>query len=126
MIVNENVHIAATHSVTIGDDVLMASRIYISDHHHGNYSGEVQSSPDMTPKDRPLTADAKVVIGDRVWIGEMVSVLAGVTIGEGCIIGSGSVVSKDIPPHCIAVGSPARVIKRFDFMENKWIPATKP
>jgi lipopolysaccharide O-acetyltransferase len=122
---NENIHIAATHSVTIGDDVLMASRIYISDHHHGDYSGEVQSSPDIPPNDRLVTADAKVVVGDRVWIGEMVSILAGVTIGEGSIVGSGSVVTKDIPPNCIAVGSPARVIKRFDFLENKWVTVTR-
>jgi lipopolysaccharide O-acetyltransferase len=55
-----------------------------------------------------------------VWLGEHVSVLPGVTIGKGCIIGANSVVAKDIPDYCIAVGCPARVIKRFSFASNRW------
>jgi acetyltransferase-like isoleucine patch superfamily enzyme len=54
-------------------------------------------------------------IGNDVWIGSLVVVKSGVTIGDGAIIGAGSVVTKDIPPYAIAVGSPAKVIKyRFD------------
>ena len=50
-------------------------------------------------------------IGDRVWLGAKVTVLKGVTIGNDAVIGAGSVVTKDIPPHGIAVGVPAQVIK---------------
>lgn len=50
------------------------------------------------------------IIGDNVWIGAKSIVLTGVTIGEGAIIGANSVVTKDIPPYCVAVGSPAKVI----------------
>jgi acetyltransferase-like isoleucine patch superfamily enzyme len=53
-----------------------------------------------------------IVIEDDCWLGSGVKVLDGVTIGKGCVIGAGSVVTKDIPPLSIAVGVPARVIKK--------------
>lgn len=52
-----------------------------------------------------------IVINNHVWIGENSVILKGVTIGEGAVIAASSVVTKDIPPHCIAAGSPAKVIK---------------
>lgn len=52
-------------------------------------------------------------IGSNVWIGAGVSVMPGVTIGEGSVIGAGSVVTRDIPPHVVAVGNPCRVIKQL-------------
>ena len=53
----------------------------------------------------------RVVIGKDVWIGANAIILPGVTIGDGCVIGAGSVVTTDLPPHCVVVGNPARVIK---------------
>ena len=55
-----------------------------------------------------------VVIEDNVWIGERSTILKGVTIGEGSVIGCNSVVTKDIPPYCIAAGNPAKVVKKID------------
>jgi maltose O-acetyltransferase len=52
-----------------------------------------------------------VVIGDDCWIGGGAIINPGVRIGEGCVIGSGSVVTRDIPPHSLAAGNPARVIR---------------
>jgi acetyltransferase-like isoleucine patch superfamily enzyme len=118
--VNDSVHIAATNYVEIGNNVLMASKIYISDHNHGSYSGENQSDPEMPPNTRPVSCDKRVVIEDNVWLGEFVAVLSGVTIGRGCIIGSNSVVSKSIPPYSIAVGNPAIVVKRYNKENLKW------
>lgn len=121
---NDYVHITGTSSVEIGNNVLLASKVYISDSSHGSYQGdENDSHPDSIPKDRPLF-HKKVLIKDNVWLGEHVSVLSGVTIGKGSIIGANSVVAKDIPDYCIAVGCPARVIKRFSFDSNNWERAT--
>ena len=53
-----------------------------------------------------------VTIGNNVWIGGSVTILAGVTIGDNCTIGAGSVVTRDIPANSVAVGNPARVVKR--------------
>lgn len=117
---NDYVHIGAVDSVTIGDRVLIASKVFISDHDHGSYGKSgVHSDPRVAPSERQLSA-SPVVIEDDVWLGEFVSVLAGVRIGKGAIIGTMSTVTKDIPPYCIAVGSPARVIKQFNFADGVW------
>lgn len=56
---------------------------------------------------------APVNIGKNVWIGGGSIILPGVNIGDGVTIGAGSVVTHDIPPYCVAVGNPCRVIKKF-------------
>lgn len=118
--INDYVHIGAIENIEIEDNVLIASKVFITDHNHGSYSGEHQDLPITEPSKR-LLYSRPVKICKNVWIGEFVSILPGVTIGEGSIVGTMSVVTKDIPPFCIAVGSPARVIKQFDFECNKWI-----
>lgn len=118
--INDYVHISAIESVKIGNDVLMASHVYISDNSHGSYKGdENDTSPDIIPTKRPYFV-ASVTIGDRVWIGEGVIVMPGVTIGDGAIIGAHSIVNKNIPANCIAVGSPAKVIKRWNNETKRW------
>lgn len=117
---NDYVHITAMEKVQIGNNVLLASKIYISDCSHGSYAGdENDSHPDTRPDTRPLFSKP-VVIEDNVWLGEFVSVLPGVTIGKGTIVGANSVVSKSLPPYVIAVGTPAKPIKKFNFETNKW------
>lgn len=117
---NDYVHITAIKSVIIGNNVLMASKIYISDSSHGSYAGDqFDSTPNSIPIDRPLFYKP-VIIGDNVWLGESVSVLPGVSIGKGSIIGANSVVSKSLPDYVIAVGSPAKAIKKFNFENGNW------
>ena len=117
---NDYVHITAAYSVEIGNNVLMASKIYISDCTHGSYSGDGDDSNPLTkPSDRLLSYKS-VRIEDNVWLGEFVSVLPGVTIGKGTIVGANSVVSKSLPPYVIAVGSPAKPIKFYNFESQKW------
>lgn len=118
--VGDYVHIGAVHSVRIGANVLIASKVFISDHNHGRYSGEGRhDSPSIAPIARQLSF-SPVSIEDDVWIGEFVCVLPGVTIGKGAIIGAMSVVTQDIPPNTIAVGSPARPIKTYDPKTGQW------
>ena len=118
---NDYVHIGAIEKILIGDDVLIASRVFISDHNHGCYSGEAEhSSPEQLPDKRVLVAKP-VTIGHRVWIGENVSILPGVTIGDGVIIGAGSVVTANVNANTIVAGNPARVIKVFDSVQQRWL-----
>lgn len=117
---NDYVHITAMEKILIGNNVLMASKIYISDCTHGSYKGnEEDSDPLQTPSERRMTS-SPVIIKDNVWLGEFVSVLPGVTIGEGTIVGANSVVSKSLPDFVIAVGSPARPIKKYNFDSKQW------
>lgn len=103
-------HISAINSVIIEDNVLIASFVYISDHSHGEINANSLITP---PLARPLISKGPIRICKNVWLGEKVTVLPGVTIGEGSIIGANSVVTKDIPPYCVACGSPARIIKKL-------------
>lgn len=118
--INDFVHIGATNYIEIGNNVLMASKIFISDHNHGVYRGAGQVRPDVPPAERELTSDQQVIIGDNVWLGEFVSILPGSIIGAGAIIGSNSVVSGTIPPETIAVGAPAKVVKYFNHSTSAW------
>lgn len=117
--INDYVHLACGESLIIEDDVLIASKVYISDINHGNYSGDNQSSPEEKAKDRQLSTNP-VKIERNVWIGENVAILPGITIGRNSIVGSNAVVTKDIPEDSIAVGNPAKVIKRYNYKTEKW------
>ncbi|WJV19350.1 DapH/DapD/GlmU-related protein [Rossellomorea marisflavi] len=112
-------HIVAHEKVEIGDHVLIASKVFISDTSHGIYRGENSSAPTERPNNRSLVT-ASVKIGDRVWIGENVVILYGVTIGEGAIIGANSLVNKDVKENTIVAGSPAKPIKSWDNSKNIW------
>lgn len=117
---SEYVHIGCNNRIVIGNHVLMGSKIYITDHNHGTYGGSHPDSPGIPPAMRPLTVGKTVTIEDNVWIGEFCTILPGVTIGHGSIIGSHTTVTHDIPPNSIAVGSPARVVKRWNEASGSW------
>lgn len=122
--INDYVHIAAGEKIVVGDHVLIASKVFISDLNHGNYKGDNPDSPLSMPNNRKLSTNP-IIIKDNVWIGEGVCIMPGVTIGYGSIIGALSVVTKDIPDYSIAVGSPAKVVKEYDFTKKKWITFAK-
>lgn len=82
----------------------------------------------ITDEDKDLydlhrQTDQDVVIGEDVWCGANVTILKGVTIGRGSIIAAGAVVTKDIPPYCVAAGVPAKPIKyrwsKLQIMEHE-------
>lgn len=109
------VHIGAVRKVTIGRGVLMASRVYITDHDH-----------DFADPFDPVVSNARVrvapvTIGDYAWLGEGAMVLKGVHVGERSIVGAGSIVTKDVPPLSIVVGSPAKVVQRYDEEAREWV-----
>lgn len=106
-------HIYATKSIIIEDNVLTADKVYISDNLHGY---EDITIPIMH---QAIKQKSNVIIGEGSWLGEHVCVI-GAKIGKNCIIGANSVVIKDIPDYCVAVGSPARIIKRYCSITNSW------
>jgi acetyltransferase-like isoleucine patch superfamily enzyme len=103
--INNNCTITSTYSIQIGSNCLIAENVGIRDHNHSFF--DVSS----TIRSQGFHG-ASIVIGNDVWIGRNATILAGVTIGNGSIIGANSVVTKNIPSFSIAVGSPAKVIKK--------------
>jgi lipopolysaccharide O-acetyltransferase len=104
--INDFCHIAAINSIVIGDNVLIASKVFIADHDHGETDLE---SLQISPSSRVLIS-SPVFIGDRVWIGEGAAILKGVTLGSGCVVGAGAIVTKSFPDNSIIVGVPGRRI----------------
>ena len=109
-----NFTVQCAQKVVIGRDVLVASNVFIIDYNHG------LNPLTMSYLENPLIRGGGVFVDDGVWIGNNVIVLPNVHIGKKSIIGAGSVVTKDIPEYCIAVGNPAKVVKKFDIKEKKW------
>lgn len=106
--------ISAALSVVLEEYVLLARNVYISDHRHAY---EDVSRPIM---EQGVTGLSPVTIGRKTWLGQNSVVLPGVTIGEHCVIGANSVVRDSIPAFSVAVGSPARVVKRFNIDTGRW------
>ena len=105
---------SAEANISIGDNVLFASNVLVTNENHG-----IDPESDIPYMDQKLSA-RDVVIGNGCWIGEKACILSGVTIGEKCIIGAGSIVTKSIPSYSIAVGNPARIIKQYNFQTKRW------
>lgn len=117
---NDAVHIVCMKSINIGNNVLMASHIFISDNSHGSYKGDNNDTDPNTPPIERHYFTAPIKIGDNTWIGEGVVIMPGVTIGNGCVIGAHSIVNKSIPDYTIAVGIPAKVVKKYNFNLKRW------
>lgn len=113
-----NNHITAVRDVVIGNYVLTANNVYISDNLH---SYEDTSKPIMH---QPVQFKKAVSIGDGCWIGENACII-GAHVGKNCVIGANAVVTSDIPDYSVAVGVPAVVIKQFNQNSQKWI-SSKP
>lgn len=109
-----NNHITAVESVRIGDQVLTANNVYISDNLHAY---EDIAIPIMQ---QPLRVKGAVEIGAGSWLGENAAVI-GARIGRNCVIGANAVVTRDIPDYCVAVGIPARVIRHYDPLRLTWV-----
>lgn len=108
--------LSAYCDIQIGDGVLTGPHVFIADHNH-NY--ENPNKPIYT-QDVKILPNAHVKIGDGTWIGTNAVIVGSVQIGKNCVIGANSVVTKDIPDYSVAVGSPAKVIRRYNFENKRW------
>jgi maltose O-acetyltransferase len=103
---NRDCWVSGGGSLVIHDDVIIGPKVIIHSANH-NFSNS------NIPIRLQGHSFKRVIIKQNVWIGAGAIILPGVTINENCIIGAGAVVTKDIPPNSMAVGCPARVIKKI-------------
>lgn len=111
--IHQNCHLTCAEQIEIGKNVVIVSNVTITDiiHPHDNVK---------TPINKAKIKTDPVIIEDEVYIYNNSVILPGVKIGKHAIIGANSVVTNDIPSYSIAVGSPAKVIKKFNFETNSW------
>lgn len=110
---------AASKSIRVGNDVLIAGGVHISDYDGHPMDAERRRAGDPSPEE----AIRAVVIGNDVWIGTNATILKGVHIGDRSVVGAGAVVTRDVPPDCVVAGNPARVVKRLENREAASVPA---
>lgn len=112
-------HITCVNELVLGKKVLTADGVHLSDNSHGF------SDPTVPILDQGIKTKGSVSIGDGTWIGENASVLS-CSIGRNCVIGANAVVVTDIPDYSIAVGVPARIVKRFCLTSGTWKKVDNP
>lgn len=104
VLISPGCRISACDDITIGDSVMMANGVYITDSDwHGIYDRV----------ERPK-AKMPVTIKDNVWLGDNCTVLKGVTIGENSIVAAQAVVTRDVPANVVVAGNPAKVVKELE------------
>ena len=100
-------YVTIGNCVKFGPNVTLVTPVHPLRYQDRNIQYREDGSAYAVETERPI------VIGDNCWLASNVTVTGGVTIGEGCVIGAGSVVTKDIPPHSIAVGNPCKVLRQI-------------
>jgi acetyltransferase-like isoleucine patch superfamily enzyme len=100
--------------INYGSSIAARASVKIGSHCHlGHYTFVMDNDQHGVIKRMELPRSDPVVIEDHVWIGSKAVILPGVRIGSRAVIGAGSIVTKDIPPRCVAAGNPARVIRHL-------------
>lgn len=107
--IGERCRISVANSLEIGEKVLLSPNVYITDCDHEYRNVEVPVIDQGI-----VQRGQKVFIGEGSYIGINVVIVGNVRIGRHCVVGANSVVTKDVPDYCVAVGSPAKVIKNIE------------
>jgi acetyltransferase-like isoleucine patch superfamily enzyme len=105
-------------TISIGDDVMFASENQVrADDGHPIF--DVRTG-------KRVNVSRSITIGNHVWLGRFATVLGGAHIGDGTVIGYGAIVTRNIPNNCIAVGVPARVVRKDVAWERPHLSLLKP
>ncbi len=95
--IGERTEIRCVKEIVIGDHTLIAWDVEIMDTDFHEIDHKITYKP--------------IYIGENVWVGCRSTILKGITIGEGSVVAAGSIVTKNVPPHCLVAGNPAKIIK---------------
>lgn len=120
IIIGNNVWIGIRNSfacidkIVIGNNVLFAGFVHITDHSHGY---EDIKKPIIV---QPLISKGPIIIEDDCWFGFDCEILSGVHIGKHSIVAARAVVTMDVPPYTIVAGNPAKIVKQYNFESKKW------
>ncbi|WP_394707686.1 acyltransferase [uncultured Bacteroides sp.] len=99
--------------VNIGNHVNLAQNVTVTALNHNFENVELRI-------DEQGITTSPVTIEDDVWVGANAVILPGVTLGKHSVVAAGSIVSHSIPPYSVCAGTPARIIKKYNFDNKKW------
>lgn len=105
---------ACIDHIEIGRNVLFAGYVHLTDHSHG------YEDVTIPIKKQRLISKGPIIIEDDCWLGFQSEILSGVHIGKHSIVAARAVVTKDVPPYSIVAGNPAKVVKHYNFENNRW------
>lgn len=111
--IHQNCHITCANSIQIGDNVTIVSNVTITDIIHPYEDIHL-------PINQSKIKTLAVSIGNQSYIYNNSVILPGTKIGKHCVIGANSIVNSEIPDYSVAVGNPARVVKRYNFETQTW------
>lgn len=107
--------ITAVGEVVIGEEAMLADRVYVSDTNH------VYEDVSQPIKRQGLRDGRRVEIGRGAWVGIGAVIVGNVRIGEGAVVGANAVVTQDVPDLTVVAGNPAQVVRRHDGDEWRWL-----
>lgn len=111
--IGQNFHVICSSKVTIGSGCLISSNVFVTDtdHQFTDISTSVMYQPNVL---------RDTWIGENCFLGTGVCIQAGTVLGKGCVVGANAVVRGEFPDHCVIVGVPARVIRKYDPDAGEW------
>jgi acetyltransferase-like isoleucine patch superfamily enzyme len=112
--IGQDLHLICGRSVTIGEGTLISSRVLITDldHEYMDITMPILEQPHKL---------SKTIVGERCFIGTGAVIQSGTILGKHCVVGANSVVKGVFPDYSVIVGSPGRVVKKFDVESGKWL-----
>jgi len=113
--IGNDLFVGCLKNITIGDNVLISSRVFIADTTH-DYK-------DVTRPviEQRLTEGLTVTIEENAFIGVNACILPGIRIGKNAVVGAGAVVTRDVQPYTVVAGNPAIPVKQYAFGEKTWV-----
>ena len=107
-------------NVVIEENVLLGPNVFVCryDHDYKDIEKPIIKLKEYEPN---RNGHSELLIGEGSWIGTNVVISGDVHVGKHCVIGANAVVIRDIPDYSVAVGSPAKVVKTYNFKTNEWI-----
>lgn len=112
--IGQNLHITAMGDLHIRSGTIISGGVMITDIDHE------YRDPSKSVIDQPYI-NSTTDIGENCFLGFGVCIQAGTTLGKGCVVGANSVVRGEFPDHCVIVGAPARIVKRYDPQSGTWV-----
>lgn len=106
--------VSCMNRISIGNQVTFGDNVYVADSNHG------YELLDRSVLRQPLVGGS-IAIGEGAWLGYGVVVAGTVTIGAHTVVGANSVVTRSLPDRVVAVGAPARIVKRYDDAQGRWV-----